>query len=1056
MVMKALRKDSILQIKHTLKRFVSILLMALLGVGFFAGIKATSPDMKYTLDKYFDEHNIFDIELLSTLGFSTKDVEAIEKMDGIKTILPTYSTDIAFKMEERTIVAKAYAYTEKPINEIALIEGRVPEQKAECVIEKKFATMANLQIGDNITAENLPEDSILTDTTFQVVGIIQSPLYISRERGSSKLGSGMVDCYLYIAEQSFDSQVYTECYLTIEGAKSCNTFEKKYDRLIEEKKDNLESIATLRKEERYQEILEEANSKIAENEQKLADAKQEAQNKIAEAKQKIQDGEKEIQSAQKMVRDNEAKAQKEFSNANQKIAEAEKTLQEKETLWNSNKPSILAQISDGEKGIEKIQEGIQKLEQSIQQLEKQYEGVTEEALLQQKEQQIKKLNTNKAELIKQQKELQTKLEVTKQTVSQTESQIAQGKADIESSKQELTRNKNKTYSQLNKAKSTITANKAELEEAKATLAEEENKANQEIAEAQQKLADAKEELNKIEKPTWYILDRESNTGYYGYKQDTQRIANIGKVFPIVFFIVATLISLTSMTRMVEEQRVQIGTLKALGYSKGKIAGKYILYASLATVIGAIIGMAIGFVLLPKIIFSMYQMMYTMPEIETQFNWYYAILGLAIASICIVGATIYACQKELKSTPAELMRPKAPKPGKRVLLEKIPFIWNHMNFTKKVTARNLFRYKKRFLMTIIGICGCTALILAGFGLKNSISSMIPLQYGEIYQYQIAASLKEITAEEKQAKELQIQQMENVTDTLKITMEAGSINHEGEEDVQVVVTEDNEKLQEFIKLRNRRKKEEITLNSQEIVITEKVAKLLNIQVGDTITLKNADNKTAQVVVGGITENYLYHYIYISSQQYEALYGEKPEENVILIKTEKLSEEAEEQLAKTILADDAKIAGINKTSTAMTLMDDTMRSLDSVVWVLIVSAGLLALVVLYNLSNVNISERIRELATIKVLGFYDKEVYDYVTKETVILTIIGILIGLAGGYFLNLFIIETCELDILMFNKVIEPISYLYAMLITGIFASLVNIATYFRLKKIDMIESLKSVE
>lgn len=1054
--MKALKKDSILEIRHTIKRFCSILLMALLGVGFFAGIKATSPDMKQTLDQYFDEHNIFDVEVISTLGLSQKDIEAIEDTEGIEQILPTYSTDIELQMEEKTMIAKAYAYRQISMNQFTLQEGREPTQKGECVIEKKLAKTAHIQIGDTITVANLPEDSMLKDSSFQVVGIIQSPLYISRERGSSKLGSGMIDCYLYIAEESFESEIYTECYITLKQAKEENTFSNDYDKIIENEKDRLEQIAEVREEERYQEILEEANEKIAENEQKLEEAKQEAEEKIAEAEQKIKDGEKQIQSGEAQIRNNETKAEKEFKQATAKIAEAEKEIQENEAKWESSKPTILSQIKEGEKGKAELESGILQTEKALAELEKQYQGITDELALKQKEAAKAQLQNKQTELKQQLSQVKQQLELAKQTIEQTEAKLEAGKTELANNKKQLETTKNTTYAQIREAKRKIEISKADLAEAKQKLAEEKQKAETQIADAEQKLADAKEEVNKIEKPNWYILDRTSNSGYYGYEQDTQRIANIGKVFPIVFFIVATLISLTSMTRMVEEQRVQIGTLKALGYSKIQIASKYIVYASIATVLGSIVGMAIGFVLLPKIIFSMYQMMYTMPTIVTQFNWYYAGVGLAIASVCIVGATIYACQKELKSTPAELMRPKAPKPGKRVLLEKIPFLWNHMNFTKKVTARNLFRYKKRFLMTIIGICGCTALILAGFGLKNSISSMIPLQYGEIYQYQLMVSLKDVEKEEKIGKQEQIQQIPEVIDTLAITMEAGSITMNQKEDVQIVIAQDTKKLSEFIGLRNRRKQTKIEIEPQEVIITEKVAKLLDIKEGDTIQLKNADEKEAKVTVKAITENYIYHYVYMEASLYEELYGENPEENVILVKTQKLETEKEEELAKQILADEDKIAGVSKNSTAMSMMDDTMKSLDSVVWVLIISAGLLALVVLYNLANVNISERIRELATIKVLGFYDKEVYDYVTKETIILTIIGIIIGLAGGYFLNLFIIETCELDIIMFNKTIEPISYLYAALITGVFAAIVNIATYFRLKKIDMIESLKSVE
>lgn len=1053
--MKALHKDSFLQIKHTFKRFCSILLMALLGVGFFAGIKATSPDMKQTLDTYFDDNNIYDIDIMSTLGFNQNDIETIKSVDEIDNVLFTYSTDIEVELKEKTVIAKAYAYMNQPINQFNLIDGKMPTEEKQCVIERNFAQREGIQVGDYITVK-LEENSILKDNSFEIVGTIESPLYISTERGSTKLGDGMIDCYLYIAEQSFDSDVYTQCYITVDGAKELNTFSNEYQDLIEGKINLFENVADKREEERYQEIMDEANREIAENEQKLNEAKQEANEKISEAQKEIEEGESQIRSAEQTVYQNEKKAENEFKLAEEKILEAQNKLDEQANLWNSSKQTILIQISEGEEGINQLKEAIAKIGETINSIEEKYEGITDENLLEQKKQQIDEANKQKQKLEEEQARVQTQIEEAKKTITQTEEQIANGKNEIEKNKQELQQTKNSTYNQIAQAKSTIASNKNKIEEAKETLNEEKEKANKEIKDAETKLADAKKELEKIEKPTWYVLDRTANTGYSSYEQDTERISNIGKVFPIVFFIVATLISLTSMTRMVEEQRVQIGTLKALGYSKIQIAGKYILYSSVATILGAIVGMSIGFVLLPKTIFSMYEMLYTMPDIQTEFNWLYAITGLVIASFCIVGATIYACHRELKNVPATLMRPKAPKPGKRVFLEKIPLIWKHLNFTKKVTARNIFRYKNRFLMTTIGICGCTAMILAGFGLRNSISSIIPLQYEEIYQYQMMISLKDILEEEKILKKEEIASMDKVKDILAATMESGQIEKNEEKDIQILISQDSQKLQEFIKLRNIKTHENFTLDEENVIITEKIARLLNIKVGDIIKLTNNEGKKAEVKVGAITENYIYHYIYMSNNLYESLYSTRPEENILLIKTDNISSQEEETLTKKILEDDEKIAGISKNSDAMSIMDDTMKSLDSVVWILIISAGLLALVVLYNLSNVNISERTRELATIKVLGFYDKEVYDYVTKETIILTIIGIFVGLLGGYFLNLFILETCETDMIMFNKIVAPTSYIYAGVITGVFAFIINIMTYFQLKKIDMIESLKSVE
>ena len=512
-----------------------------------------------------------------------------------------------------------------------------------------------------------------------------------------------------------------------------------------------------------------------------------------------------------------------------------------------------------------------------------------------------------------------------------------------------------------------------------------------------------------------------------------------------------------MTRMVEEQRTQIGTLKALGYNKIQIAGKYVIYASLASVIGGVLGMCVGFVLLPKVIWMMYSMMYEIGDISLNFNFTYGTIGLELIFICIVGATIYAVGRELRHTPAILMRPKAPKIGKRVLLERISFIWNRLSFSRKVTIRNIFRYKKRFLMTIIGILGCTALILTGFGLRDSISRIMPDQYEHVFNYDVQVNLKE-GLEDKQIEDLKnnLNSKEEITNVIETYMTSATATNNGvEEDVQIIVPEDKNSLEGIINLIDLDTEENVILDDENIVLTDKVAELLGVKVGDIVSIKDSDDKEVKAKVSNIVENYVYHYVYMSKSLYESLYDKDYKSNVLLIQDKDLTEEQEDSLAKDLMSYN-EISSVSLISSAIRTMDETMQSLNYVVVVLIVSAGLLAFVVLYNLSNVNISERIRELATIKVLGFYDREVYDYVTRETILLTLIGIVLGLVAGFFLNYYIIGTCEINMLRFNKTIEPLSYVYSALITIGFTLIVNFVTYFALKKIDMIESLKSVE
>lgn len=551
----------------------------------------------------------------------------------------------------------------------------------------------------------------------------------------------------------------------------------------------------------------------------------------------------------------------------------------------------------------------------------------------------------------------------------------------------------------------------------------------------------KEEKQTDEK--WYVLDIDSNAGFYQYEQDTQRIDNVAKVFPLVFFIVAVLICLTTMTRMVEEERSQIGTLKALGYSDISIMFKYILYAALATIIGSMIGVAIGYRILPDLCFEMYKNMYRLGNIKLSYYSSLTFQGMMIALLCTLGATIYTCRKTLKESPANLLRPVAPPPGKRVLLERIKLVWNHLSFSYKVTVRNVFRYKKRFLMTIIGIAGCTGLILAGFGLKDCIVKMVPHQYEDIFSYQAKINLNEEKTNETIDK---IKENKQIKDILEVHEESITIdNKDTNQSVTLVIPKDNPK--EFIKLQDRKTEEQYNLTDG-IIITEKLAKLLEVEENDILKFSGTD--TYKEKVAHITENYLFHYIYLPKSLYK-----QDEYNTVLIKTKNMTEKEEKELANE-LKEIPGVSSITFTSSTRHVFDDTMDSFAYVSLILIVSAGALAFVVLYNLSSVNISERRRELATIKVLGFYDKEVYQYINRENTILTLIGILLGLGTGNILTMYIIKTCEIDMLMFDTTIAWPSYLYAILITMSFAILVNIILYFSLKKIDMIESLKSIE
>lgn len=1075
---KALLKDSLKQIVKTNKRFISILLMAFMGVGFFAGVRATSPDMRDTLDVYLDSKNMYDISLVSTLGLTDNDLNEVSKLDGIDKVIGIYSEDVFVKFEDEETVVKCISYEEK-INNLEIIEGKLPENPDECVIEYNMNIGKGVKIGDYIEIrENLEDDEEATfiNTKLKVVGIIKSPLYISRDRGTTTLGSGKVSYIIYGNKNNINSDIYTEIDITVNNSKEINTLSKEYDSLVENVKDNLELIKSSREKVRTDEIILEANTKLNDAQKEFDDEKSNAEKKIADAEKEIADGKKKIKDAEKELQDGRNIATTEFANADAQISAAETKLAEARTAATDGKAYLEAKKREAEQGIAQINEGIQTINATLAELE-QNKVLIESALSnisnmdstligqETMENNLAQINAGIAECQAQKAELEKQIQTINEEIAKGENeiaiaqnQIAVGYEQLEVSKAELAQKKNETNQKFIDAEKEIANGKKEIADGEKELLEKKEEFNTKIADSESKLIDAREKVNDIENAKWYIFDRYDNAGFNSYSQDCDNIEKLGDVFPIVFFIIATLISLTTMTRMVEEERVQIGTLKALGYNKLQIMSKYIIYSLIASVAGGFLGALFGLKLLPYVIIRMYQMMYDITEIIIDINKYYMFLGIGLISTCIVGATIYTANKELKSTPAEMMRPKSPKPGKRVLLEKIPFIWNKLSFTQKVTVRNMFRYKKKFLMTVIGICGCTALIVAGFGLKDSISGIMDFQYIDIYDYDMMIGLKSTLTEEEKTSLIQdLESKDKIEKCVVSHIFAENVKHnEYKQESQIMVIKDTKTIDEIIKLKDLKSGEKLELNDEGIIITDKLAQLLDVKKGDEITIIDSDDNEVKVKISGITEHYISHYIYMTDNLYKNLYNEEPDANVLFVKYfESLDEDAEKELSKELLFN-SKIASITLTSYLITTMDETLSAMNFIVYVLIVSAGLLAFIVLYNLSNINISERIRELATIKVLGFYDKEVYDYVTREIVLLTIIGILFGLVFGYILNSFILGTCEIGMLRFKRTILPQSYLFAAIITIVFTAIINFVTYFSLKKIDMIESLKSVE
>ena len=1195
---KALRKDFYMEIRKSMGRFLSIFFIVAIGCAFFAGIRSSEPDMRYSGDAYFDRKNLMDLQVISTMGLTDEDVEAIEKLDGIEKAEAGYSVDALCTEGDNQIVMHVMSLLPS-MNQVQVENGRLPEKSDECVVDADFLSKSTLKIGDRVTLSSgtdKPVTDSLKEDTFTIVGSVSSPCYIGFQRGSTTIGSGNISAFLCVPEESFCMEVYTEIYAQVKGAEKLTAFTDQYDQRIDSVMKEVEAIKEEREKARYDEIVTEASEKLADAEKEITDAeaeleqgKAEAQEKLTAARKKLENAQKELEQAKKELASSQAKiasskeeleqAQKELNESSGKIAAGEKELNEKsialatlkeqkDTLQgqlaaleqqkeelSGQKTTLEAQkrtLQEGQKNLLDTQavlqqqisrlkaekedlnaEGIrlseekETLQKEYEELKSQYEASGDTEILKQveaKKAQLDEVNAKIAEnsaKIEQNKTLletvesqmdplEEKLVQMKNGLEQTETaleKISAGLSEIEAGQEQMQTGLTQMESyissgefqlqaareQLESGKNQILSGQRQIEDAKKRIADGEEQiqagikqiqdgetgladgwieyqdgerqANAEIADgeaqiadAKVQLADAKKEIEQIEKPTWYIYDRSHLPEYSGYGDNADRMKAIGEVFPLIFFLVAALISLTTMTRMVEEERTLIGTLKALGYSKKSIAAKYLGYAVLATLTGGIFGVMIGEKILPYIIITAYKIMYRhLPDVEIPYNLYYGVLACVAALLCTVAATIFSCMKELKEQAAELMRPPAPKQGKRVFLEYIPFLWKRLNFTWKSTVRNLMRYKKRFFMTIFGIGGCMGLMLVGFGLKDSISSIVPLQYEDIQLYDGNVILQsDVTMQEKQEVYEALEKNSQVVATAEDLLQKITIEHDGvSKEVYLNVPENVEKFSDFVVLQDRTTKEKYQLTDKGAVLTEKMAKELGVSAGDTVTIKEENEKERTVKISQICENYMSHYLYMTPAVYKAAYGKEPKYNSIYYRTEGRTTKEAELVGEAALKLDGALS-VSYTTELRQQVDDMLQSLDIVIVVLIISAGMLAFVVLYNLNNINITERKRELATLKVLGFYDKEVTEYVYRENILLTLIGSVFGMLLGKILHRFIIVTVEIDSVMFGRNINTISFVYAFLLTVVFSLFVNWVMYFKLKKINMVESLKSVE
>lgn len=1121
---KATRRDFYMEIKKSPGRFFSILFIVALGVAFFSGIRASEPDMRITGDAYFDASDLMDIKAFSTYGVTEEDVKAFADLSGVEKAEGAYSADFLYNLGEEQQVIHIMGI-QKEMNRFTLTKGKIPERVGECLADDE----AGYKIGDVILLESGTEDAV-TDTlktdTLEVVGLGNSPCYLSYGRGSTTIGTGSIDAFLIVPEETFDMDVFSEVYVQVKGAKERLSFTDEYEDKIEKVLERAEPLVDDRGIIRKEEIVEEANEKLEDAKAELAEGKANAEKELSDAKNKIDDAEKQLKDARKEIKDGKNKladvkktlrskqkqldkAKKQYEAGKKDLAKGKKEYEKGRKEYEKSSPAaqkkikegrkqtkaLKAQIDEDEKTYVLIKGQIEKLTKELKKLEESIKGSIDEGAEDNTENSageaaVGELLTQIGKLQEQAGGMKQKIDAQKQAYNLSEAELNQAQGELDSAKKALEASKKKLKKgekELSKAagqiktgqkkiddgweeiknqeakladgEKEISDNEVKFADAKEEYEEGKKDAEKEIKDGEKKIADAEADIADIEDPKWYVYDRSTLVEYSGFGENAERLGAIGKVFPVLFFLVAALISLTSMTRMVEEQRISIGTMKALGYGRFAIASKYLGYAFLATIGGSVTGVLIGEKILPYIIVYAYGILYRhLPEIIVPYNWTYAAMAAGAAVFCTMAATFMACSRELKAQPAVLMRPPAPKSGRRVFMERIGPLWRLLSFTWKSTIRNLMRYKKRFFMTIFGIGGCMALMLVGFGLKDSCYEIADIQYTEIQFYHGSVYLEEDIADEQREKLKEALDGEKGieryidTETRNITL----MNGKKERSAYEYVLNPKGEVSGYVDFHNRKAKEKYTLTDRGAIISEKTAKLLGVKEGDTAYIKDEENGNKEIRIEHICENYMGHYIYLTPAYYEKVYGEPPEYNGILFVAEDAEEsEQMEQIGQRLLKKDG-VVSVGYTHDIEKQLDDMLGSLNLVIVVLIISAGMLAFVVLYNLNTVNIAERKRELATLKVLGFYDPEVAGYVYRENIILTFIGAVVGSGLGKVLHLFIIETVEVESAMFGRNINPPSFLYSLILTVAFSMVINGVMYSKLKKIDMVESLKSIE
>ena len=1090
--MKAFNKDIVRSIRHSLGRFIAIAAIVALGTGFYAGLRMTAPDMSLAADEYYDGTSLMDIRVVSTLGLTDEDIEALRQVEGVQAVMPAYSADVLATLAGDQYVMRVHslppaAATSEPaseaavasddadyLNRLQLAEGRWPTAPGECVIFNDKVMSGPSELGDTITVDASVGDveDTLARTEFTVVGRAHSPLYVSSTAmGTTTIGSGTIQQFMYVLPEDFSPDLpYVEAYVAVEGAAALPADSEAYDARVAEVVAAIEAIAPEREQARVaglqaeaQEELDEARAEYEAEEKKAQTELGDARAKLDAAKEELDEGQRKLDAAQAALAQNERKikdGEKEYVQGGEELktrrAEADAQFAEAQAAIDANE----ANLAEANAALPGMQEALAQVTAALavpdlpaeQRAQLEAQKAELEKNIADIEQAAGALEEAKAQLAAERAGAEAQFAAAQKKLDTAQLDIEEGKKRLEEGKA--------AYEQ---AKSDLAAGRAEYEQGIADYDAAATEANEQLDAAERELDDAQQKINDIEPPDWLVMDRTKNFGVVSFENDTERIDAIASFFPFIFFLVAALVALTTMTRMVEEERMLIGTFKALGYARGRITSKYLLYAALAAGVGSVVGIAVLSQVLPWVIMEAYSIVYYVPRGPMPIDWPIALAAAGLGIGITLLATWAAAAATLRETPAALMRPPAPKAGKRILLERVGPLWRRLSFSWKVTFRNIFRYKRRLVMTCVGIAGCTALLLTGLGLQNSINDIIDVQYGELVDYNVVVTEKEdATASEREAAAALLDDKAALPVTVRAT--ESSMIAQGADGTEAMTTivapEDTLAFEGLWKFRTREGHEAVPLVNDGAVITEKLASKLGIAVGGTITfaeqddLGNATAKTYQVPVAGIIENYIGDYAFMTPATYERTFGEAPANLTVFAQA---TDDAE---ARAALSDALRATGAVDTvafnDEVIASYKQMLRSVNMVVVVLVVAAAALAFIVLYNLTNINITERAREIATLKVLGFTPREVNAYIFREIVLLTVLGALVGLGLGIVLEGFVVVTAEVDQVMFGRTIHWGSFVIAFVLTMVFTAVVMLVMRPKLAHIDMVESLKSNE